>query len=97
MSDWPIGLKPTVDDAPLRIMACEPFLQRLQLKRIRPRQNSSVDIAHLQSQKTPITYPTQHVEHIPSSRVLEPLHGVQNLWPWTEQEILQNSNAIHSQ
>ena len=78
-------------------MACTPFLQRLGLARIRPRQNSSIDAQALQSQRTPVPYPEQHVEHQPASRVLEPEHGVQQLWPWPEREILENSNEIKVQ
>ena len=83
-----------IDDRPKHIMACTPFLQRLGLARVRPRQNSSIDVAHLQSQGTPADYPVQNIGHKPSSRVLEPGHGVQQLWPWPEKEILEGSNAV---
>ena len=82
------------NDFPTRIMACEPFLQRLGFRRIRPRQNSTVDIDALQSQRTPTPYPILSIGHKPASRVLEPLHGLSELWPWSEQEILIHSNVI---
>ncbi len=78
-------------------MACEPFLQRLGLSRVRPRQNSTIDIAALQSQRMPIPYPHQNVGLMPASRTLEPLHGRYSLWPWSEEEIEQNSNTIQTE
>ena len=71
-----------------------PFLQRIGLDRVRPRQNSSIDIPALQSQKTPIPYPIEGIMHMPTSRTLEPEHGVQRLWPWNEKEIRDGSNEI---
>jgi hypothetical protein len=84
-----------IDDFPERTMACEPFLQRLGLSRVRPRQNSTIDIGALQSQSTPILYPNQNVGLMPSSQTLEPQHGLYTLWPWSEEEIEQNSNNIY--
>lgn len=78
-------------------MACEPFLQRLGLTRIRPRQNSTIDLGALQSQGTPIPYPHQNAGLMPASQTLEPLHGLYRLWPWSAEEIEQNSNSIHSE
>lgn len=84
-----------IDDYPKSIMACEPFLQRLGWSRVRPRQNSTIDVGALQSQRTPIPYPNQNVGLMPSSRTLEPFHGLYSLWPWPEEEIDRNSNPIH--
>ena len=75
-------------------MACEPFLQRLGLARIRPRQNSAIEIGALESQKTPVPYPHQNVGHMPRSRHEEPLHGISELWPWSDEEITRNSNPF---
>jgi len=85
-----------IDDFPEQIMACEPFLQRLGLSRIRPRQNSTIDVKSLQSQETPIPYPYQNVGLMPGSQTLEPLHGRYSLWPWPAEEIEQNSNQLHT-
>ncbi len=78
-------------------MACEPFLQRLGLSRVRPRQNSTFDIGALQSQRTPIPYPHQNIGLMPASQTLEPLHGRYVLWPWSEEEIKRNSNSLYSE
>lgn len=85
-----------IDDYPQHVMACAPFLQRLGWERVRPRQNSTLDVKALQSQGTPVPYPNQNVGLMPSSRTLEPLHGLYGLWPWNEEEIGQNSNTINS-
>jgi hypothetical protein len=73
-------------------MGCGPFLQRLGFIRIRPRQNAALDIRHLQTQKIPVEYPVQHIEQMPESRVDEPMHGVQTLYPYPADEIARNSN-----
>jgi len=83
-----------IDDRPASILGCAPFLQRLGLLRIRPRQNSSIDVAALQSQRTPVPYPEQETGLMPASRILEPEHGVRQLWPWSEHEILENGNNV---
>lgn len=80
------------DDAPKRIMACTPFLQRRGWERVRPAQNFNINFDDLHARKTPVEYPAQHVEHVPGYRVLEPLHGIAVLQPYSEQEILRNSN-----
>jgi len=84
-----------IDDLPDRLMACEPFLQRLGLSRIRPRQNSTIDIGALQSQRTPVPYPYQNV--VPVSQTPGPLHGLHGPWPWSDEEIERNSNIIRSE
>jgi len=78
-------------------MACEPFLQRLGLSRVRPRQNSTIDINALPSQAMPIPYPYQNVALMPVSRAHGPLHGLAGPWPWPDEEIQQNSNLIYSE
>lgn len=85
-----------IDDYPQYVMACTPFLQRMGWVKVRPRQNSTIDVPALQSQRTPIPYPQQNVGLMPSSTTLEPLHGRYALWPWSEEEIEQNSNTIKS-
>jgi hypothetical protein len=73
-------------------MACAPFLQRMGWERVRPAQNFNINFDYLYARKTPVEYPIQHVEHALGYRTVEPLHGVSVLQPYSEQEILRNSN-----
>jgi hypothetical protein len=78
-----------VGNYPLEIMACEPFLQRIGLKLVRPRQNMAIDALHLHSRNTPAPYPVQGTDFLPKQK-----EGVHTLYPWPEEEILQNSNSL---
>ena len=82
------------EDTPKRIMACAPFLQRMGWERIRPTQNFSLNFDMLQIRKLPVEYPVQGTEHALGYRTEEPLHGITELQPYPEQEILRNSNYI---
>jgi hypothetical protein len=61
-------------------------------ERVRPRQNMSIDFERLHCKQTPVDYPVQHTEHALGFRTTEPLHGVAQLQPYSEQEILAHSN-----
>jgi hypothetical protein len=56
----------------------------------------TLDITHIRAQRTPAEYPVQAVLNMPASRVDDPLHGVFQPWPWTDQEINRNSNNLQS-
>ena len=77
---------------PKQIMACAPFLQRMGWERVRPQQNISLDTDYMYLQKIPVEYPVQAVEHVMGFRTEEPLHGISVLQPYSEHEILKNSN-----
>jgi len=79
-------------DLPKRIMACAPFLQRMGWEPVRPIQNFNLNFDHLHIRSIPVEYPTQAVQHAPGYRTEEPLHGIAALQPYSEEEILKNSN-----
>jgi hypothetical protein len=55
-------------------------------------EQATLDIAHLQSQKTPTEYPTGNPMQKPIARQELPLHGKANLFPYPKEEIERNSN-----
>ena len=79
-------------DLPKRTMACAPFLQRMGWERVRPQQNFSLNIELLQIRHIPVEYPVQATELSLGYRTDEPLHGIAALQPYSEREILINSN-----
>jgi len=80
------------EDRPKHIMACSPFLQRMGWERVRPRQNFNLSFDRLQIRKHPVEYPTQETSHALGFRATPALHGVSQLQPYSEEEILRNSN-----
>ena len=83
------------DDLPKRIMACAPFLQRMGWERVRPVQNFNLRVYATHMHEMPVEYPVQATEFALGYRTTEPLHGVAELQPYPEQEILRNSNSNH--
>ena len=79
-------------EKPHRIMCCSLFLQLFGANRVRPEQRPRLDFDHLQLRKTPTPYPTQETSHAIGFRTDPALHGVAELQPYSEKEILQNSN-----
>jgi len=79
-------------ETPKNIMACSPFLQRMQWERVRPEQNFNVCFDRLQIRQTPVEYPTQSVQYSPGFLAEPALQGQTQLQPYSEKEILKNSN-----
>jgi hypothetical protein len=74
---------------------CSPFLQRLGLLPIRPRQNSRIpEFCQLHSQNEPVSYPTQGALASPDGRNPFSIDGVSQQFPYSEKEIAENSNEI---
>jgi len=82
------------DDTPKQIMACAPFLQRMGWERVQPEQNFRLHFEDLHIRKIPVEYPVQEVDHALGYRTTEPLHGIAALQPYSEHEILKNSNHM---
>ena len=79
-------------ELPLHVMSCSPFLQRMGWESLRPEQNFNLSFDHLHIQQIPVEYPTQAVDQAPGFRTEPALHGVAQLQPYSEKEILKNSN-----
>jgi len=79
-------------ELPKRIMGCAPFLQRMGWERVRPRQGFWLNFSRLHARQIPVEYPTQMTDYALGYRTEEPLHGVATLQPYSEHEILKNSN-----
>jgi hypothetical protein len=61
-------------------------------ERVRPQQNFSLNPEYLRIKEIPVEYPAQATEYSLGYRTDEPLHGISTLQPYTEHEILKNSN-----
>jgi hypothetical protein len=72
--------------APKTIMGCLPFLQKLKLVPVRPRQIMTLDTEHLRSQFTPAEYPNPPVIN------KSPLHGKTEGAIYPIKEVEKNSN-----
>jgi len=77
---------------PKRIMACAPFLQRMGWEQVRPEQNFNLNFDYLHIRRHPTEYPLQQVEHSLGFRAEPALHGLATLQPYSEDEIIRNSN-----